>query len=229
MLIVRYIDALRHFVLIFCFVTRLHSLNWAQRASTTYESRRHAFVAYQYGISLNAGLAVLSLLEPLSENRDFGLLVVILDTMRLDVGLWLKLFGLFVLAVTLGFVGFEWAGAITLSEEVLALQASRPTEALGHDRWGAGTSFGFREAFDRFGPFDPMGFFGFLDEQKPLFSALFAALDPGMVPLDHYNIVADLLMWAWVFLSSVILVNLLIAMFSETCPQCKSNRGLGYE
>ena len=53
-------------------------------------------------------------------------------------------------------------------------------------------------------------------------SATHSFWGPGqVVPLDHYNIVGDLWMWIWMFISSILLVNLLIAMFTETCEHLR--------
>merc|ERR1719331_2173345 len=101
--------------------------------------------------------------------------------------------------------------AIAPSDQMLQL----PISALD-SRWGAGTSFRSREALDDHGWHGAdLGVFGNSEEQKPWLAALFAALTQD-VPLDHYNIVGDLWMWIWLFISSILLVNLLIAMFTET-------------
>ena len=133
--------------------------------------------------------------------------------MLLNLGSWLQLFTLCVLAFAVAFLGLEWSGAITVYDEIAEL----PISAVDNE-WGAGTSLRFRDASDELDwRGAALGGFGFSDEQKPLWAALFAALDPGMVPLDHYDLVGDLWMWTWMFISGVILVNLLIAMFTETC------------
>ena len=156
---------------------------------------------------------MLALIEPLSELSFRGsstrmtlhVLVVIVDEMIRNLGSWLQLFILCVLAFAIAFLGLEWSGAITVSDKLAEL----PISAVDNE-WGAGTSLRFRDASGELGWHGAdLGGFGFSDEQNSLWAALFAALDPGMVPLDRYDLVGDLWMWTWMFISGVILVNLL--------------------
>jgi len=48
--------------------------------------------------------------------------------------------------------------------------------------------------------------------------AIFTAFD-----LFRYNFVADVWMWWWIFFSTIILVNLLVAMFADTYAKVKEN------
>ena len=49
-------------------------------------------------------------------------------------------------------------------------------------------------------------------------AAIFTAFD-----LFRYNFVADVWMWWWIFFSTIILVNLLVAMFADTYAKVKEN------
>ena len=62
------------------------------------------------GAAFNACFSCLSLLDPLSEAKDLGVLVVAVDEMRAEVWVFGKLFLLCVIAFTCSFVGLEWMG-----------------------------------------------------------------------------------------------------------------------
>ena len=106
---------------------------------------------------------------------------------------------------------FQPAGTFKTPEDVLWLHGTRAGETFGEDTFGVGTSFGFR-GIDSEGQ---VGFFSFNDESKPWFAAMWSSLGEFGHYLDSLSFVGDLWMWIWVFLSTVILVNLLVAMFSE--------------
>ena len=178
MTFVRRMVNLRQGVICGCIVARISSLYLDE-----YLWRHRIFLAYQYGLSFSACLAMLALLDPLSElfresttRMTLDVLVVIIDEMLLNLRSWLQLFGLCVLAFAIAFFGLEWSGAINVSDEVLEL----PISALDN-QWGVGTSLRSRDPIDELGwRGADLGIFGYSDEQKPLWAALFAALDPGV-------------------------------------------------
>ena len=111
---------------------------------------------------------------------------------------------------TTSFVGLEWVGATRLGAQTLAEQ----NKDIQPDDMGYGTSFGFRL---------PGHFFSPADEVKPaLFVPLWGFLGE-VGPLDSFNTVGDMWMLLYVFLTTVVLVNLLVAMMADTYSRVREN------
>ena len=135
-------------------------------------------------------------------------LILMIDRMFNDLYVFVKLGLIIVLGFTTSFIGLEWVGATRLSSEALA-DLDKDVDDMGY-----GTSFGFQL---------PGHFFSQEDELKPaLFVPLWGFLGE-VGPLDAFNTVGDLWMWMYIFLTTVVLVNLLVAMMADTYSRVREN------
>ena len=142
-------------------------------------------------------------------------------------------------------MGLEWVGATRLGAQTLAEQ----NKDIQPDDMGYGTSFGFRLPGHFFSPADEVKpalfvpLWGFLGEVSQRCKYVGSVGRPGgawgcgagargrtpghppsqVGPLDSFNTVGDMWMLLYVFLTTVVLVNLLVAMMADTYSRVREN------
>ena len=231
-----YMKLWRRIMLVTSLVLRLLAVN----ADWDYTLRRQLYTANGYIMAFATFFAFFHLLEAFSQSEDVSVLVIMIARMMDDLIVFLKLAIIIILSFTASFVGLEWVGSMDLSDEEPNLQEEMAVDFeqsqqtpvhLGdgniEEHFGYGPSFSSR--LFRFGyglSEDQSGnAFSRGDEAKPGFpiGVPMWGFIGEVGPLDSFDTVADIWMWIFVFVSTVILVNLLVAMFADTYSHTKEN------
>jgi len=164
-------------------------------ASNDFDEAKSLYDLYQVLVSLKAMLVIsLDWMPYLSEYQPLGVLYIIVCAMVQDVITWILLFAVFTSAFMVMLVGLQNAGRYTNYIEDYADINGINVSALTKDeiKW----HFDYNVA--RGGSWAPLW-------------ALFGAFDP-----ERYDWLVSTLLWSYMLLSSVGLVNLLVAMFADT-------------
>ena len=165
-------------------------------ADNDYLKAKDLYEAYQVLISLKAGLVIsLDWMPFLSEYQPLGVLYIMVCAMVHDVITWILLFAVLTSAYVVMFMGLQNARMYTNYIDDYATNINDiNVSALTEDeiKW----HFGYDAA--RGSAWAPMW-------------ALFGSFDP-----IRYNWLVSGLMWSYCLIGSVVLVNLLVAMFADT-------------
>ena len=81
------------------------------------------------------------------------------------------------------------------------------------------TSFGYGTSFAARGA----DYIGMAEERKPLWASFWAFTGEFGDPLSNYDLFADIWMWIYAFFTTVVMVNLLVAMMANTYEVVKEN------
>ena len=169
-------------------------------AANDYQTTKDLYEVYQLLVSLKAFLVIsLDWMPFLSEYQPLGVLYIIVCAMVGDVITWILLFAVFTSAYMVMFVGLQKARMYT---SYVDNPESDIDDFFGRFNVSALTeeeialNFNFNSASG--GSWAPLW-------------ALFGSFDP-----RRYNWLVSALLWSYCLLSSVGLVNLLVAMFADT-------------
>jgi hypothetical protein len=180
------------------------------------------YTAYQTIISVNAVLMALELFTFMWTSLSFGVLAIIIGQMLVDLSLFFVFFAVVLLGFSGALLGLSETAdlppdaARALSDALPPIGETAATDTLGGGFEHSGRALRGAHADDG-GPELPL-------LALPLW-AMFTDLEPGRFIEIPYALP---LMYAYVMLANVVLVNLLIAMFSDTYSRIKKNAEVEY-
>ena len=164
-------------------------------AANDFDEAKKLYDLYQVVVSLKAMLVIsLDWMPYLSEYQPLGVLYIIVCAMVQDVITWILLFAVFTSAFMVMLIGLQNAGMFTNYIEEYSDIDSINVSALSEEE----IKWHFDYYVARGGFWAPMW-------------ALFGSFDP-----ERYNWLVSAMLWLYMLLSSVGLVNLLVAMFADT-------------
>ena len=164
-------------------------------AANDFDEAKYLYDIYQVLVSLKAMLVIsLDWMPYLSEYQPLGVLYIIVCAMVQDVITWILLFAVFTSAFMVMLIGLQNAGMFTNYIEEYSDIDSINVSALSEEE----IKWHFDYYVARGGFWAPMW-------------ALFGSFDP-----ERYNWLVSAMLWLYMLLSSVGLVNLLVAMFADT-------------
>ena len=159
------------------------------------------YQSYQVLISIKALLVVgIGCMPFVSEYRPLGVLFIMVSEMSSDLATWMLLFGTFTISFMVSFAGLQRAGLY-----------SNDLPIADSDNWT------IDEAAENFQIVAAAGAFW-----SPLWS-LFGEFDP-----TRYTWLTSGMMWFYCLIGSVVLVNLLVAMFADTFTRVKQEAEMEY-
>jgi len=224
------------FVLAFC-------LRIAARHAIDVEHHNALYQGFRVLLSLDGIVVSLRAITFRAVDRGVGVLVIMLKAMVVDdLVIFLEIFLYITLGFCLAFLGIYAASLEDAEEavpqnfevlnETITLQLLRSVFTHGASRAlrvnGGGDESTYPEFEAPLNPFAKLGVFSSLTVTSPFLFPFWAVY--GEFDLDALNVpFAPIIMWMYVGISSVILVNLLVAMFSDTYSRIKANSELEFK
>ena len=181
-------------------------LRFAMNFTAEYETAFGYYETYQVLISFKAFLVIaLDWFPFISEYQPVGVLYIMVIEMVGDVFTWMALFSVMTSAFMILLSGLQNARMYTNYDDIC-------DEECVLTNIDSLTKFNHEQMITNFKPYASPGALW-----APLW-ALFGEFDPG-----RYNHMTAVVIWVYCLTGSVVLVNLLVAMFADTCmPSCGS-------